>query len=267
MAISLGDLSNETIMRNQDSSEVRYGRFRISEYIVPADMMQRPERLDYSRIPARRPYTAAAEPIAPGTWLITIKWDCSLLNLKAGESIRVQDDLCTLALARAFKELRVRFPTCKHVYGCVDLYEMVDVYSSEQQQQQPSSEDDAPSPSPQDGAMTLKSWVVDPSQIPVDVDEDEDDTTEDGYKYLEAWLSVVPRNDYDAKELEWCSSHEPREDEATRMGRPLVSSVSQGDGPDGYSPLLVLGSCRLCGKDHEPYPGDVSQAAQAAADD
>ncbi|RAH85950.1 hypothetical protein BO86DRAFT_395398 [Aspergillus japonicus CBS 114.51] len=220
------------------------------EIIVPADAIQRPERLDYSRPPATRPYTTTTERIAPGTWLITIRWDPSLLGLQAGEHIRVHEDICKVALARAFKELWVRFPTCKLVYGCIDVYSTVALYSSEQQ----------PLTSSQDGAVALTPWRF-PASAAVDGDDNNDSNAP--AKLLAEWKSAVPRNAYDAKEAAWCDSHRPKGKGVIPLGRPLPSSVSRADGPDGYSPLLVLGSCSLCGMDHEPCPGDSSQAAWA----
>ncbi|PYH85056.1 hypothetical protein BO82DRAFT_361984 [Aspergillus uvarum CBS 121591] len=234
-------------MRSPANSDERRGRFTVSELIVPADKIQRPERLDYSRLPARRPYTTTAERIAPGTWLIVIQWDNSLLGLQAGEHIRVHQDICTVALARAFKELWARFPTCRLVYGCIDVYSTVGLYSSEQQLLSSS----------EDGAIALKPWWFKASPA---LNGDDDDSIALN-KLLAEWKSVVPRNACDAKETEWCDSHQPREEGVIRLGRPLASSVSRADGPDGYSPLLALGSCSLCGKDHEPYPGIWSQAA------
>ncbi|OJK02282.1 hypothetical protein ASPACDRAFT_41106 [Aspergillus aculeatus ATCC 16872] len=271
MAVSLEKLNNETIMNSLDSSDVRCGRFTVCERIVSADMMQRPERLDYSRKSARRPYTAAAERIAPAPGSSRSSGIPASSTSRQGSPFRSRKTLARWPWPALSRSCGSGSQCCKHVYSCVDVYSTVDLYSSEQQQQQqqqqqpsqPSSEVDAPSSSPQDGAITLKWWVIDRRQKPVDGD----DIADDWNKLFAAWKSVIPRNDYDAKELEWCSSHEPREDEATRRGRPLVGSVSQGDGPDGYLPLLVLGSCRLCGKDHEPYASDASQAAQTAADD
>ncbi|PYI36329.1 hypothetical protein BP00DRAFT_421670 [Aspergillus indologenus CBS 114.80] len=217
--------------------------------IVPADAIQRPERLDYDRFTATRPYTTTTERIAPGTWLITIGWDTRLLSLQTGENIRVDLDICEVALARAFKELWVRFPTCKLVYGCIDVYSTMALYSSEQQ----------PLTSSQDGAVAMTPWWF-PARAAVDGDDDDDSNAPTKLLVLAEWKSVVPRNAFDAKEAAWCDSHRPREEAAIPLGKRFASSVSQkGD----HSPLLVLGSCSLCGMDHEPCPGDSSQAAWA----